>query len=211
MGYRPRSVKRRRVGRKRLRFSRARFSGGNVKKGIYHFSRWVTAGSTGGNLAFIPYTPSGFAPTFNNLVNFTEFTTLFDQYRINSVVFKLTMTVDPGAQAAANAVIPRLFYMIDNDDAAVVSGLDEFRQHSKCKIVNMLPGKTISIKFKPAVLGLIFNGVTSAYAPKWKQWLDCLQADVPHYGIRWAIDNFTNTNYVLRTEAKVYFSMRHLR
>lgn len=55
------------------------------------------------------------------------------------------------------------------------------------------------------------SAVSSNYKPVFKQWLDIGTASTPHYAIKCAIDDLTNTNYRVDVEGIVYFSCRQSR
>lgn len=184
--------------------------GRQVSNSTHHFRRGGGAFSVQGN-AVSPYYNS-YQTLFSNITSSGEFAALYDQYRINFVVLKVWLRLDPGAQAAASAIVPRFWWVRDTDDSNAPSSLNELREHHDCKIKALSPYKPIVIKFRPNVLDLAYRGpVTSTYTPRFKQWIDMATTDVPHYGIKFAIENFTTTNYWVDIEATHYFSCKGVR
>lgn len=206
-GKRKRTIRKpRRVARKRT-VSRA-----NLRNDIYYFRRWIRNPETiVGNATYNPYI-SAYAFTFNQLVNVGEFTSLFDQYMITRIQVRWFLRIDPSAQTAATASYPRHYCFKDWDDSGLPIDLNAFREHSKCQVRVMHPNRPIVVTYKPAVLIQLYETLTNAaYGPKWRQWIDCNDPDVPHYGLKWAIDDLTNTNYRVTTEVRYWFKMRGAR
>lgn len=77
---------------------------------------------TGGNKVF-------FAQTFaaNLLPNLTDFTGLFDQYRIRAVTCKFRLIQPPEATntPATSQFYPDIYLAVDHDDAAVPTAVDD--------------------------------------------------------------------------------------
>lgn len=178
---------------------------------IYHFKRKCQLDAIVGAAGFAPYL-NGINYNFGMLPNSTEFSTLFDFYRINKIVVQYFLERDPGAQAAATSIIPKLYHVVDNDDNVIPSNLNELREHAKCKVTVMSPYRPVTIVWRPSTLQLTFrNAVNSTFTPRWKQWIDFANTDVPHYGLKVGIDDLTNTSYVVRVLGTFYFSCRTTR
>lgn len=177
-----------------------------------HFFKRMVAGSPiTGNAAYAPYL-AGTSTNLGVLPNVSEFSSLFDQYMITHWQLRFYLSVDPSAQAAASAVYPRLFWCTDNDDAVVPSSLNELRERSKTRTRILTPNRPIVVNVKPSVLNEVYRGLaTISFSPKWRQWIDMSNTDVPHYGLKWAIDNFTNTNYSLNIEQTMWFRCKNVR
>lgn len=161
---------------------------------------------------------AGYAPfqsysqiRFANVINSTEFSALYDQYVIDKVKIQLWLKIDPGAQTAALAVQPKLYWVRDQDDQSLVT-MNEMREHSHCKIAVLRTDRPVTIWVKPNVLNLIYRGaVTSSYVPKFNQWIDMANTDVDHFGIKYNIDDLTNTNYKVDVETTYYFRCKNTR
>lgn len=179
---------------------------------VHSFKRMARDGITlAGSAAYNPYTLV-FAPNFAQLVNSTDFANLYDQYRINFVVVKFWLKIDPSAQTASGASYPKLYWYRDYDDTTVPTSINEMRENAKCKVVVMNPNRPVTIKFKPNTLQLIYqSSIANQFKPAFGQWLDMATTSTPHYGFKWAIDDFTNTNYTLNAEWTYYFQCRQPR
>lgn len=184
----------------------------NLRNQVYYFRRMGTnPGSFSGNAIHIPLT-QGWSWNLGQIVNAGEFSSLFDHYSITCIVVKFYLKIDPSAQTPGTASYPRLYYCRDYDDATAPASLNELREHQHTQVRVLFPNRPISIKLRPAVLDQVYRGVgTVSYTPVWKQWIDMAQTDVPHYGLKWAIDDFTNTNYRVDTETTFYFKCKGVR
>lgn len=183
----------------------------NINKDIHFFKRWTTPGSVTGAVGNSPYLTSA-TTSLSAIVGVSDFTNLFDQFRITHWQLRFYLKVDPSAQAAASAIYPKLYTCTDFDDSTVPATLNELRERTKTKVAVLNPNRPVIINVKPAVLTLAYRtAVLSSYQPKWKQWLDMGAPDVPHYGLKWALDNFTNTNYTVDVEQRLWFQCRNTR
>lgn len=182
---------------------------------LHSFKRMYAGGSQiPGNALYAPLTGvwSGGLIALNAVVNSSDFANLYDQYRINYVVLKFWLKVDPSAQTAANASYPRLYWYRDLDDANAPTNLNEIRENGKSRVTVLLPNRPVTIKFKPNTLQLIYqSAIANQFKPVWGQWLDMTTTSTPHYGIKYAVDDLTNTNYRLDIEATYYFQCRQPR
>lgn len=119
--------------------------------------------------------------TLDALPNYTEFTALFDQYKIVEVEMIFVPGANESVSSAANSGVN--FTVIDYDDANVLgTGTAAYLQYENCLMTQST--ETIRRVIKPrAAMGLLTGG--SAYvgniaAP----WIDCSNASVPHYGLK---------------------------
>lgn len=186
----------------------------NLRRDTHYFKRsfaQIAPGAFVGNAVYAPYLNS-YSFSLGQLPQVSEFTNLFDRYKITHVQLRFFLKIDPSAQTAANASFPKLYFVKDYNDTSTPSNLDELRQHNKCQVRVLNPNRPIIVNIKPAVLSETYRGVaTTTYSPKWRQWVDCTHTDVPHYGLKWGIDDFTNTNYKLDIEGKMWFACKDQR
>lgn len=183
----------------------------NLKTDDYAFKRSFIGTTVTGNVAYNPFT-AGIQFTLNQLPSWGEFANLFDRYMITYVKMYVHLKIDPSAQTAANASFPKLYWIKDFDDANAPASINEMREHSKCQYRVLNPNRPVVIGIKPSVLSLAYrSAVTSTYVPKWRQWIDMATTDVPHYGIKVAIDNLQNTNYQVDFEYKVWIKCKDTR
>lgn len=180
---------------------------------IHHFKRMISnPGSLQGAVGYAPYTSNFYLNGLTNLPNYLEFTNLYEQFRINYCVWKVWLRIDPSAQTATNASYPKFYWCRTDDSTSTPGTLDVIRERQNSRVKVLTPNRPITVKFRPNVLGAAYQtAVSTAYTPKWKQWIDCGNSSTVHYGFGWAIDNLTNTNYYLDFEISVYFSCKNSR
>lgn len=177
-----------------------------TKRELHQFRRFASTShfvDILGNVTYIPFL-AAYTYSFNQMPISSDFATLFDRYKINAIVHKFTLTIDPGAQTAASADYPRLYWRRDYDDSNAPGSLNEMRQSGKTRSRFMIPGRTISIKLKPALLTDMNNGSVSK--PTWNNWINCEDLAITHRGLKIAIDSLNNTNYRVKQEVIFYFS-----
>ena len=196
MGRRP--IKKRRVTKRRAVGKVYKKSGVSRGMSMHSFSRMKNTSqilTLSNNTA---YANGSFTFALNDLTNYTEFTNLFDQYKITKVQIEFKMHTNPyilystqpvgGAQAAAPITFPTIYLVNDHDDATALT-LAEFKERQSVRRFVLAPNKIIKWSVKPAILNQLYRtAVSTAYAPKYGQFIDCAQADVPHYGVKWGID-----------------------
>jgi len=160
-----------------------------------------------------------------DLINYSEFTTLFDQYKILKVVFKIQMITNPDAvydynknntsAGNSNNFYPKFWYIRDYDSGSseTVSSMKE-RQGAKFFI--MRPNKEYSVALKPMVQVQTYKtATTTGYAPK-RLWLDIADNNVPHYGLKTVVDCLgvdpvDATGFSYRWECKYYVAFKGVR
>lgn len=161
--------------------------------------------------------------TFNGLVNYSEFTPLYDRYMITGIQYCFQLLNSPdavndpgGSSNTTTTFYPKLWWCPDYDDSGAET-LTSLYQRAKVRHVVMRPNKEVKIFVKPATLTQTYATATSTgYAPKWKTWIDMDQVNVPHYGLKWIFDcngiqTATGHPWYLRLETKVYFKCKDVR
>lgn len=172
---------RRAVYRRRLRSSRRpRLSALRT----HHFKRTFTLSpiATATTTVFGAY-----AFSLSDLPNYSEFTALYDQYRINKLVVRFVPNHNSSEVGATKALM-EFNSVLDFNDQTAPTALTQLYEYANWR---MTRGNSIHTRvFSPAVLGVVstinatnFTGDQS----KWKQWLATSQTDIEHYGIKYAI------------------------
>lgn len=207
--YKKRGAKRRRtstaVSRRRFRYDV------NLQRDIYSFKRCIANPGTLQGNAVSPFI-TGQANTFSQISGSSDFANLFDQYMITYMQITFYLRIDPSAQPAATAAYPKLHFVRDYDDANTPANINELREHPRLATRVLTPNRPVKFGWKPAVLtNLFLTAITNGYAPKWNVWVDMANTTLPHYGCKYAIDNFTNTAYFVDTEMKFWFKCRGVR
>lgn len=159
----------------------------------------------------------------SDVVNVTDFSTLYDRYMITRVDVEFQLLSNPDSATSVNTTTaagtnfyPRLWYYTDHDDAATPANLNEVKQVSRARNAVMEPNKVITVTVKPAILNQTYRTVaTTGYSPQWNIWIDMAQTDVPHYGLKWSMDTNSLTpatpGYTYTTCVKYYFKCKDVR
>jgi hypothetical protein len=144
---------------------------------------------TSGNVTSDPMAACFF--TLGDMPQYSAFTALFDQYRINSVTVTFTPTLTGNTDLQSSSSQPylsdwTLWYTVDLDDASVISPLTALMEYEG---VRCLPftGKPHVIKFVPHTALAAYAGAFTSYANVPDPWLDCASSNVQHFGLNWGM------------------------
>lgn len=214
------NINRRRMARKRVARSRVFPS-----RDVHSFKRWAATNTVLGSTTSTD--GKGFAETFtmNKLPSYTEFDTLYDRYMLTTVVVRVQLISNPdanswmGGNVTSNAQnwYPKFWYYPDYDDDTAPTSFDEVKQISKVKHFVLRPNKEYKIVIRPAInMQTYRTSTTTGYAPKWNQWIDIAQTDVPHFGLKYWIDNngidpADSMPVTVRLERLYYFKCKDVR
>lgn len=167
----------------------------------------------------------------SNLPNLSEFTALFDAYKIRKVVLKMYpyQTVAGGAPANAAAASypdfsPIMHYVIDHDDNttpnASETGIQTLQQYPNYHRVKLTDGKRgpITIVIKPRFqmsAGVSGGGSVIGIEGKRSAWLDMADTTIDHYGLKAVFEGIPPTNFAaycpIRCETTYYLMFKGVR
>lgn len=164
------------------------------------------------------YFSYGYNFQFQDITNNSEFTQLFDRYKLYGVSFKIfPYTNDPntGSASAVGGINVLIHSAYDKDDSspptANEAGIDVLRQYPSYRVQNMA-GKRCFKKF--IKLSSLTSEVNSAGTYQGNRvvkagWTDCANITVPHYGLKMIMEFFSSSNvevhYAMKFEIKYYF------
>lgn len=175
---------------------------------IYQYKRLSGAFSTFvlSNVANA-YTAYNFS--LGDVPNYTEFTALYDYYKINAVKVTLLpqMTQNVSLGDVNNAwASKRLFSAIDYNDSSAVTTIDEIRQYQTCKFTPIL--KRHTRYFKPRI-----NDSGSVFTPG-RPWLLCSSPNTNYFGIKLAGETMNSSgvaNMEYTVEVMFYLSFKNVK
>lgn len=163
---------------------------------------------------------------FENIQGYTDFTGLYDQYKISCVVVKFQLVSNPdtiyppGGDPSTNITnptfYPKLWYCRDYDDSGT-NTVAFLRERSGAKFFILRPNKIYSVKVKLAVNMNVYRSGAPATAVSWSlKRLDMSNTNVPHYGLKWSVDLdgvslITNSQFKLRVDYLYYFKCFNVR
>ena len=215
---RPARANRRRVYKGNPAATRLMLRRGRTTPSSHRFCKWgspVSVNVNGGyycpvtaGLGTLYSSPSvneidlGMTFAFSDLSESTQFTALYDQYKLRKIVLRVELITNLDASYFINQgsavtnyanFFPRLWLIRDHDDsiAPTASGLASY---SKVKERILVPNRTLRYSLKPSILESTYAGKRTV---KFNSgWLDMADTNIPHYGIKCAIDfvdNYTNS------------------
>jgi hypothetical protein len=121
---------------------------------------------------------------------------LFDQYKIEEVEMIITPSnsgVDLHAAASPNQVNPQCIVVSDYDDATALASFAAAREYDNNVVFNGCQG--VHIRMRPAIsLAVYASGAFSGYAVSGPQWLDCNSNNIPHYGLKFAVQGLSTSS-----------------
>lgn len=128
----------------------------------------------------------GWSHTFslNNVLGTTDFTNLFDRYKITGVKYKIMFQCNTAA-VQGSQVLPILHYVKDEDDNNIPSSLNDINQKQLCKVKVMGATTMISYFIKPKVAKDIYqSAIATSYAVEKAPYINSTYATTPHYGLK---------------------------
>lgn len=227
------SIRRNVRRRYRRRGKVAKFSKRGLAGSIYTFKRFhtytvSTANSVAEGNADVAWDdPSGYLGlsfALNDVPNSTEFTTLFDQYRIKSISVKMTPiwtmiagdNVDANDQDGVQNMIAT--YVYDFDNITGVLDIEELNQYQRRhqKVLAGTKSKSMFLNPRAQVRVLTAGGASTNALSSALQWQDCADSLVPYYGIRMLVKPINlaynpGDNFVLRLDFTYVMQFKNVR
>lgn len=192
--YRRRAFKRvvrRRIGRTPMR------SMSNPNK-IYTFVRCGSlATTTGANAA----SAAAIQAALNTLTNSSDFTNMFDEYRLCKVITTIWLSYPPSAGAfTTTSFTPTIYWVRDRNNTATPGSVAEITEYAGFRMRRLTNEKNLKIVFVPNTLTTTGG---SATMPVYSPWLPTSDATITHYGVKYIID-------YLPTGAQVNFLVKYV-
>jgi len=118
----------------------------------------------------------------SNFPGYNDFVSTFDEYRLHA----LSVCISPNyTNFPANALNPRLWTVIDYDDAATVSRASA-EAYDTCVISP--PGCGVIRVIKPRIAMAAYTGTFTGYVNMAEQWIDLNSTSVQHYGLKLVVE-----------------------
>jgi hypothetical protein len=137
--------------------------------------------------------------TLADLPQSSTWTALFDRYRITNIEVSFTPNYSQVALLSSTQTLTctpmHLYYVIDKDDAGVVSPLSALMEYENCKRVDLGLTGTHVVSFKPhTAVATYASGAFTSYGNLANEWIDCASSSVQHYGIKFGLPCLLNTS-----------------
>ena len=154
---------------------------------------------------------SGYAFPFalNQIPNSSEFTNLFDKYRITSI--ELTFSLAREVGTSGELIWPAMFLFMDDDDAIIPTTKSSVLERMSVQRVSFAPTRqTISVKIRPRWVQSR-AGTSTNLAPA-NSWLDMSTPGVQHYGVKAWVDLYnTSRNTSISVSGVMHFDCNNVR
>jgi len=141
--------------------------------------------------------PFAAAFTLDMLSQYLDLTGISDQYKISNVELRFQYNASDVAGIASNntnqpTFLPMLKYVIDYDDGSVETPT-QLQAKMGLRSKALSGGKQHSVRFSPRVADAVYaTSLTTGYAvPARPMFLDSQTANIPHYGIKGYLENFS--------------------
>jgi len=191
---------------------------------VHSFVRWCDKDTQFGSLSptgIINETGSDQHQSYefrlSNLVNVTDFTNLYDMYKINKIQLMLEPVFDQTAVSNVVGAIAirskkvRVVHDYNSNDA--LTDEDEYLEYANCKSYS--PLRTIKITLYPKLNNKVEGNLgTDAYTSfnSNKVWLNIANANVPHFGLKVFIPEDISSAeglQLFRVRAKYWISLKN--
>lgn len=158
---------------------------------------------------------NGFSLNFmlSQLQNYTDFTNLFDRYKLTGV--KVTFLYQISEATAGGAqVLPTINYGVDYDDNSAPTSLDVMKQKQNTKRKILSANRPFSIFVKPkhinALLGIPGASPTTVLANSTNVgWLNCEYPSIAHTGLKfWVQDLYSGATATTTIQSKLDISIQ---
>lgn len=159
-------------------------------KKVYHFERTIAPAAV---VATSVDAGRSYSYTLGSLPGATEFTQLFDLYRITS--FEITFSAN---SIGTNQFFPVLHMLADYDSFVTPATFDAVLQRPHKRVALTAAFPTFTFKLKPRVLAVVqtSSGVSSSALAPASQWMDCNDSTVVYGGLIGWIENFNTGTFV---------------
>lgn len=196
-------IRGRRVGANRMRPRRGQVMR-RLARGVHQFTRsQYYSGSINGST--LTDTFGGIYFRLGDLPNSSEFTNLFDMYRIDKVKIRFMPRAN-SAEVGSNQGQVKLFTAIDYDDITTPASIQELLQYENCKVSNTTNITTRVLK--PKFASEVYQSATSTAYGARSGWIDCSNPLVQHYGIKWALQQLPAGSQSFDLHIKYYLSFK---
>jgi len=200
-------IRRKRWARKPMRMVRS------LRQPIHYFKRtqyysglWTnsTASDVFNNFSFILAAVPGY----------TEFTNLYDQYRINAA--KITIIPrgnqsDIGVASTTVAQSVGVFSVVDYDDTSLLTSLNQALQYQNCKMTRTHQQHSRFIKPRVELNALVSTLPGNGNAVSTRGWIDCDFPNTPHQGIKYVFQQSPNSVQTFDVKVDYYLAFKNVR
>jgi len=179
--------------------------------------------TTSGTPAAVQYGNFSFYACLSDMPSYSEFSALYDRYKIVGFKIRIVPYNTSSATGAAFASGVGQYGMLihwvnDYDDNALPTasdaGIDSLRQYPSYRWTNLVQasGRGVSRYVKPRIAKAVYGGgAFTSYANDKFGWIDMVSTTVPGYGVKGIIETVSSgvvQNILLKVEVIYYVVLR---
>jgi hypothetical protein len=172
----------------------------HVSTFVRNFDAGVLVGSTAadtlGALKFV----------LTQLPSYTEFTTLFDQYRIARMEYTFLPYFTIGTPSA---YAPFIATAVDYDDGTAPASFAAIQQYENSRVISAY--NKFSVSYQPHIAIAAYSGAFTSYANNRAGWIDSASTAVEHYGVKWVIGQCSGSAQSFRVVGRVIIQTKNVR
>lgn len=153
-------------------------------------------------------------PTFGDLISSSEYTNLFDFYKLTYCVYQFEIVYNSAqipsvaAPSYVAAALPSISYVIDRDQHSAGS-FPDVTQNSRFKTFYFGNKRVLRIGFRPYSSDRIIDGVGNlANTTRPAPWIDAVAPSIKHTGISGVVYNYSDATVAFIITARYYFMMK---
>jgi len=150
--------------------------------------------------------------TLSSLPDYTDFTNLYDHYRVDKLVVHFISSINDVNIANSIQDVGTLVTAVDFDGGATGLTYNQFLSYESCEMTPHCKNKTITIQPKAELAAKDNTAavVSVAESSTKNLWWDCSNVNIPFYGVRYALTPESNPTgyhvwYTVWVEAFVTF------
>lgn len=152
------------------------------------------------------------AYTLNGTQNPSEFTALFDRYKIKAVKTEFVFQGPLASAVSVTTPHPTVYTLIDYNDATTPTSVQGILEYGKTRMHVLGPNRTsCSVYFRPKLLvGAIdasTGNLAGMYNPSSEPWISTANTYAQHYGLKYAIQGLAE-NYDVNIFHTYYLAFR---
>lgn len=142
----------------------------------------------------------------NSNAQFSQWTSLYDQYAIPMFTCIFRSNYPPGATYPAGM----MYTALDFDNANTLGSVQLIQDFSTCDEHLMTAGVVVQRSIRPSIKGVV-GAVSGSQAAEvaGPVWLDSGTTDVSHFGIRCLLGPLATTAYSVNIEVVIYYCFRN--
>lgn len=169
---------------------------------VHYFKRTMVAEGLVKDWGWSGYfAPSPYESKLEDLPNYTEFTALYDSYKICGIKKKFVFSkTSADVDGDATNELPVLVTINDYNDKVLLSSEAIALQYPSYKARRL--DKVVSRYYKPSIC--LTEASKSGLMSTKSRWLSTANPDVEHFGLKWAIETMGDTSQKNLGHLRVY-------